>query len=505
MKKKAILLNWLVFISLIYLQSHFAYADSLAERIANKHTIMIIINDVGNAADFTGYAENLLKKSLKERGAAIINPEIMEKVKENKLLMKAIENANASAMVKIATDYGANILIRGTLSVDALKKFSASWEGAANMSLTAIDISTAEEISNVFSDPLGSTLNPAPIEDSPLIAKQIAVQKICHNVLLKIGVIADSAALKGVTTIGFDFHDIFTLSPGRATAIEFSADGRFLLAGGGKTIRSWDLINRQINQEYRIKNGHVSAVAISPDNQKLAVGNNRGIVEIFSLDSPRAYQRITGHRRAITALAFSPDSRLIASGVDKICQIHSIQSGAKLITLKGHRKTVNSIAFTPNGRHLISAGSDRMIKWWDINVSKEKKSIQESADKLLNMKLSHDGSMIALSTVDIHIDLVRNSRKDIRHVRIRNTITGEEIRTLEGHKKDITTLAFHPNKRFLASGSIDNTIRVWDLQKGDIVTFFEKEDDIISVKFSLDGQWFAALTKNQRLSVWKLR
>ena len=115
MKKKAILLNWLVFISLIYLQSHFAYADSLAERIANKHTIMIIINDVGNAADFTGYAENLLKKSLKERGAAIINPEIMEKVKENKLLMKAIENANASAMVKIAKDYGANILISGTL------------------------------------------------------------------------------------------------------------------------------------------------------------------------------------------------------------------------------------------------------------------------------------------------------------------------------------------------------------------------------------------------------
>ena len=67
---------------------------------------------------------------------------------------------------------------------------------------------------------------------------------------------------------------------------------------------------------------------------------------------------------------------------------------------------------------------------------------QESADKLICMTLSLDGSVVALSTVDIHLDLRRGrGRRDVRHIKVRNTVTGEEIRVLEGHKKDVTTLA----------------------------------------------------------------
>jgi len=481
-------------------------ASSLLEVIEKKTRIMVVLKDVGGAGDFLEYAENLLKQGVGEGGGRIINPEIMKKVKADKLLWQAIQDGNATAMAKIATDYGAKILMRGALSVNSLQKFAASWEGTASLSLTAVDTATAEEIANVTSDPLGSSLNPAPIEDSPLIAKQMAVKKVASDVLAKLGVVSDRSALKGVTTIAFELYDIFSHESGRAETITFSRNGRYLMVAGGYSVEVWGLYDKGIAEEYEIRRGRITSLAMSSDNTLLAAGDSRGFVHLWNIGNKEKKYKVKCHLRKVTALSFSPDSTILASGGDdQKINILDLRSGTKLARLEGHDDTINSLAFTPNGRHLISASNDLSIRWWDANVGREKKAIQESADKLICMTLSLDGSVVALSTVDIHIDLVRKRRRDVRRIKVRNTVTGEEIRVLEGHKKDVTTLAFHPDKRFLASGSVDNTIRIWDLQKGDIVTLLEQKDDIASVDFSDNGQWFAALSRDQRVTIWKLR
>ena len=481
-------------------------ASEFASLIKRPSTVMIILEDAGTAAEFIGYAESFLKRNLKEAGAVVINPELMEKVKENKLLLKAIENANASAMARIATDYGADLLIRGTLSVDVRQKFAASWEGTAALTLSAIHTATAREVANVTADPFGTGMHPAPIEDAPLIAKQMAVKKVCESALLKLGIRFDTAALKGVTTIALDLWDIFPSTSGNAVVIKLSPNGQFLLAAGDSMVEQWDIKKKEMIQTYNIEGGKATALAVASDNRILAVGDHKGFVHIFNMNVSEAVVNIRCHRKDVTALAFSPDGAvLISSAQDKTIQTMNPILGKKLTTLKGHRKTVNSIAVTPDGRHVMSAGNDLSIKMWDLNVGKEKKSIQESTDKLLSMVLSHDGSMVAVSTVDVHIDLMRKTRQDVRHIVIRNTVTGEEIRTLAGHEKDVTTLVFHPDRRFLASGSIDNTIRIWDLQKGDVVTLINQDGDVTSLDFSNNGEWFAALSKNQNITVWKLR
>lgn len=481
-------------------------ASEFASLIKKPSTVMIILEDAGAAAEFIGYAEGLLKKSLKEAGAVVINPELMEKVKQNKLLLKAIQNANASAMARIATDYGADLLIRGTLSADVRQKFAASWEGTAALTLSAIHTATAREVANVTTDPFGTAMYPAPIEDAPLIAKQMAVKSVCENALEQLGIMFDKAALKGVTTIALELWGIFPSVSGKAMAIKLSPNGRYLLAAGGSMVEQWDLENKQLTQTYKIKGGQATALAVASDSRTLAVGDHKGFVHIFKENDIEAVIKVRCHRNGVTALAFSPDiGVLVSSSRDKTIQTMNPALGKKLTTLKGHRRAVNSIAVTPDGRHAISAGDDLSIKMWDLNVGKEKKSIQESADKLLTMVLSLDGSMVAASTVDVHIDLLRKTRQDVRHIIIRNTVTGEEIRTLAGHEKDVTTLVFHPDRRFLASGSVDNTIRIWDLQKGDVVTIITQDDDVAGLDFSDNGKWFAALSTNQSITVWKLQ
>jgi len=467
---------------------------------------MVVLKDVGGAEEFLEYAQNALKTGIRQQGGRIINPEIMKKVKADKLLWQAIQDGNASAMAKISTDYGANILFRGSLSVNSMQKFAASWEGTASLSLSAVDTTTAEEVAIVTSDPLGSSLNPAPIEDSPLIAKQMAVKKVTNNVLSKLGVISDEA-LKGTTTIALELYDVFRCKSGSAANLQFSPDGRYLLLAGGRSVEVWGLYEKSVTQEYKIGRGEITAIAMSSDNRILAVGDNRGFVHFWNVGDKQRKHKVRCHSGKVAALSFHPDSHTVASGGadDKIYILNAIE-GNEIACLKGHDDAINSVAFTSNGRHLISASNDLTIRWWDVNTTRQKKAIQESADKLICMTLSLDGSVAALSTVDIHIDLRRGrGRRDVRHIKVRDTVTGEEIRVLEGHKKDVTTLSFHPDKRFLASGSVDNTIRIWDVQKGDIVTLMEQKHDIACVDFSDNGQWFAALSRNEHVTVWKLR
>lgn len=481
-------------------------ASSFLDSIEKDTRIMVVLKDGGGAEDFLEYAENLLKSGIRESGGKIINPAIMEKVKADKLLWQAIQDGNATAMAKIATDYGARILIRGTLSVKSLQKFATSWEGSASLSLTAVDTMTAEETVNVTSDPLGSSSNPAPIEDSPLIAKQMAVKRVVNNVLSALGIYADKSALEGITTIAFKPYDTFNYESGKADIIKFSTDGLNLFIAGGRAVEVWRIYEKEVSQKYQISKGRVTALAIDSDGNQLAVGDSRGFVYIWHLGEAKETYKVKCHHGKVTSLAFNPDSTTLASGgADEKINIVDLSRGMTMASLKGHDDMVNSVAFTPNGRSLISASNDLSIRWWDVNVAKEKKAIQESADKLTQMTLSQNGTVVALSTVDVLIDLVRNRRRDVRRIKVRNTVTGEEIRVLEGHKKDVTTLAFHPDKRFLASGSVDGTIRIWDLQKGDIVTLLEQKDGVASVDFSNNGQWFAALSKDQRITVWKLR
>ena len=447
---------------------------------------MIILEDAGTAAEFVEYAESFLKESQGSRGGGGRS----RTDGKGKRKQAPLEGHRKCKCVCHGPDCN-RLWCRSFDSGDALcgctPEICSVLGGYRRLDPQCHSTATAREVANVTADPFGTGFRPAPIEDAPLIAKQMAVKKVCMNALLKLGIVSDTAALKGVTTIALDLWDIFPSTSGNAVVIKLTPNGRFLLAAGGGTVEQWDIKKKEMIRTYKIKGGKATALTVASDNRTLAVGDHKGFVHIFNMTVREAAVSVRCHRKSITALAFGPDgAALISSAQDKTIQTMNPILGKKLTTFKGHRKAVNSIAVTPDGRYAMSAGNDLSIKMWDLNVGKERKSIQESTDKLLSMALSRDGSMVAVSTVDVHIDLRRKTRQDVRHIIIRNTVTGEEIRTLTGHEKDVTTLVFHPDRRFLASGSIDNTIRIWDLQKGDVVR--------LSTRMTMLPAWISATT-----------
>ncbi|MGD1807128.1 tetratricopeptide repeat protein [Dapis sp. BLCC M126] len=83
--------------------------------------------------------------------------------------------------------------------------------------------------------------------------------------------------------------------------------------------------------------------------------------------------------------------------------------------------------------------------------------------------------------------------------------TGEEIATLVGHSDDVESVAFHPDSQILASGSYDRTIKLWQLSTGkNIRTLRGHSEDIESVAFSPNGQILASGGDDNEIKLWQL-
>ncbi|NER19840.1 MAG: protein kinase [Symploca sp. SIO1C2] len=85
--------------------------------------------------------------------------------------------------------------------------------------------------------------------------------------------------------------------------------------------------------------------------------------------------------------------------------------------------------------------------------------------------------------------------------------TGKLLRTLTGHYEPVLTLAFSPNSEILVSGSVDDQIKLWDLATGSVkLTITDDLDAVVSLAIAIspDGQLLATGGDHQKLKIWQL-
>jgi WD40 repeat protein len=131
-------------------------------------------------------------------------------------------------------------------------------------------------------------------------------------------------------------------------------------------------------------------LAYSPAGDALAVSTGDRKVHLWGLSPVRQRGQVSD-ARALNALAFSPEGRVVAVAAGLVVRLWDAATCAERATLRGHRRVVTDVAFTPDGRLLASASTDGQVKLWDVAAARERAAYDWQVGPVTALALAPDG------------------------------------------------------------------------------------------------------------------
>lgn len=322
------------------------------------------------------------------------------------------------------------------------------------------------------------------------------------------------------TTIGvwtYDVHtgtavNLFTGNMGGSNAISYSSDGTFLAsAHWDRRVHLWNVsATLPITPYYTFSEhpGPIYAVAISPNNRMIASGGaggtlrgdreSNGLIRIWDFGTEKQLISVLPYPAPVSTLAFSPNSRWIAGGCgDGTIRVWDAGTGKRIHEFKDYKEPVWKVGFSPDNQWLLIVSMEGTCllrnlvnsKRAPINLQQHGSSIRVAS---FSPTESPEGYTLATGSTDKQIWLWQTDLSNTEDVSQNNP-------PLEGHDDSIWILEFSKDGQNLASGSLDGTLRFWDLDlrrerlqiaghTGGIKTLTYTEDNrILACGTGLDG------------------
>ena len=177
-----------------------------------------------------------------------------------------------------------------------------------------------------------------------------------------------------------------------------------------------------------------------------------------------------------TALAFSPDGKKLASGLENgSIIIWDVASKSQNIILQAHTDEITSMKFSADGKFLASGSKDKTARVWDVASGMSRASMENFTYYITEMNVSQ------------------------------RVIKGESPRefTLSTHRLPNAFHDFSPDEKVQASNSLGhNYVSLGKAESNELISLDGHTDSVMSVVFSFDGTMVASSAKDQSIRLW---
>ncbi|MBF0466503.1 MAG: protein kinase [Nitrospirae bacterium] len=323
---------------------------------------------------------------------------------------------------------------------------------------------------------------------------------------------------------------------GDVTSVYLTKDGKLVVSAcKDGTIRLWEVASLRCLHTFKGHNGAVNFMSVSKNGQTMASAGADKTVKLWDLTTRIYSKTMYGHGEAVSGVFVdSAGKTLVSVSHDKTMIQWAVDSGRCMRTFEGHTEPVNAVALSEDGRFAATCGNDKLVKFWEVSSNRE----SFRAPMMLSQVLKSEAAFSAMAAYSqelteakkrftegnfkkaaSHIRKARSQRgfsRDIEALTLwmklylrfpRHTFVGGwEGTTFKGHSGAVTSISADSHSKLLLTGSIDKTIRLWDIESGDLINTFKGfPAGITSVHLSEDGLYAVAGTMDKTISFWDIK
>ncbi len=305
--------------------------------------------------------------------------------------------------------------------------------------------------------------------------------------------------------------------------------------GGLSGIQLWDTVTGPLGTEIHVPGGGVNALTrFGADH--LLCGSKNGGVSVWSVEALRAKSN-EGSLGAIYAIAALDATTAVSTSADGPLYVWNVPDGAQLRLLKGHLGTVGCVCVLDAGRIASSSFADGTIRIWNPWMGELLNTIHcqqkpgalalFGSDLLLSAPINHlnrdegmqiwdvvsgqkreqtralPGGVGALRTVPGQFVVIGDYNGLVTYFDISASGNHRSFQ-LQGHERGVVSLALIGESR-LASGSLDQTIRIWDISSQETIQLLRGHEGEVTGLVSISSRLLASASSDQTIKVWDLQ